>query len=148
MGSRAVHCTYQEMVSNGTSWLPEMWDETHCMARDDTKDMYLQFPVKYSLSSCTIHVATSFLQAVFIQKCLLVLVISLQSQFLSCCLLKPCPLALVSSHIVCCVSPFTSSCHYCQCLAVSCLFCVSISVVTVAGSVSFHSHETTGSMSS
>lgn len=122
MGSGVFCHRYQEMVSDGTSWPPEMWDETHCMVGNDTEDMYLQFPVKYSLPSCTIHVATNFLQPVFIQKCLLALVISLQSQYHSCCLLKPCPVVLVSSHVVCCLClPFTSSCHYSQCLDVN--FC-------------------------
>lgn len=46
-----------------------MWDETHCMAGHTTEDMYWQFPLKYSVPSCTIHVATNFLQPVFVQKC-------------------------------------------------------------------------------
>jgi hypothetical protein len=65
------------------------------------------------------------------------LVISLQSQYHSCCLLKPCPLVLVSSHVCCSVSPV----HFILPLqSVSCcklLFGISISEVTVVGSVSF-----------
>ena len=115
-----------------------MWDETHCMTGNDTEDMYLQLPVKYSLPSCAIHVATNFLQPVFLQKYLLVLVISLRSNFHSCRLLKPCPLVLASSHVsAVCVSPCTSPCHYSQCLAVNCLFCISISEVAVEGCVFF-----------
>lgn len=64
------------------------------------------------------------------------LVISLQSRYHSCCLLKPCPLVLVSSHVCCLCLPFTSSCHYSQCLAVNFCFRISVSEVTVAGSVS------------
>ena len=135
VGNGAVYHRYQEMVSDGTCWLPEMWDETHCMAGDDTEDMYLQFPVKYSVPSCTIHVATNFLQPVFIQKCFAghhfakPVPFMLSAQTLSSCTCVQSCLLSVSPHHFILPLQSVSCCKF--------LFLISISEVTVARSVSF-----------
>jgi hypothetical protein len=111
-----------------------MWDETHCMAGDDTEDVYLQFPVKYDMPSCTIHVATNFRQPVFIHK------FCAGHHFT-----KPVPFMLsahTSSSCTCVqsrllsVSPlhFVLPLHSLSCCKFLCW--ISISEVNVAGSVS------------